>query len=300
MKLLIDQTLVNVGLATSTGNFDVNNHVNHSAGAISSFFNVGTLQKTAGNNASNLQMNLFYHGIVNVFTGTLGFGRTGIHGQSDGLFTMAPGATLDLHGSHDLEPTSVISGAGSVDFSSAGTTVISVTYSVSGGTSASGNTVNFEILPDHVGPLSASIGSLNFNTGQGLTTPEVTLSGSGQLYLTGGLLVSDGYTQSGSNSLLSGDGTMTVTGALTWSGGITPTLAFNQFNITQQAIISGTLDISLTGGYEPTIGDTFVIMTFPSRSGEFDTVNGLIIGAGKRFDVLYNPNDVTLKVVTDP
>ena len=93
---------------------------------------------------------------------------------------------------------------------------------------------------------------------------------------------------------------MTVTGALTWSGGITPTLAFNQFNITQQAIISGTLDISLTGGYEPTIGDTFVIMTFPSRSGEFDTVNGLIIGAGKRFDVLYNPNDVILKVVADP
>ena len=76
---------------------------------------------------------------------------------------------------------------------------------------------------------------------------------------------------------------------------------FDVYTVIDAATLGGTLDIILDG-FEPEIGATFVIMTFDSRvaNSEFDTVNGDIIGNGKRFDVLYGATNVTLEVVADP
>src|SRR5262249_40890508 len=50
----------------------------------------------------------------------------------------------------------------------------------------------------------------------------------------------------------------------------------------------------------PNVGDSFVIMTYGSHIGEFQTVNGLIFDGGtKRFDVHYDSTDVTLTVVSN-
>ena len=46
-------------------------------------------------------------------------------------------------------------------------------------------------------------------------------------------------------------------------------------------MLDGTLDISLIGGFDPNIGDSFQVMTFGSRSGNFVTVNGDILDAIK-------------------
>jgi len=82
--------------------------------------------------------------------------------------------------------------------------------------------------------------------------------------------------------------------------GIAGLASFDSYPVTGTATLDGTLDINLKGGYEPALGNTFEIMTFASRVGTFNTVDGLAIGNGKKFDVVYNAGDVTLEVVTDP
>ncbi len=82
-------------------------------------------------------------------------------------------------------------------------------------------------------------------------------------------------------------------------GGITPTVAFNQYSVSQAATLSGTLAITLVNSYEPDLGDTFEIMTFGSRSGTFSSVQGLIIGNGKRFELTYGATNVILEVVPE-
>ncbi len=47
------------------------------------------------------------------------------------------------------------------------------------------------------------------------------------------------------------------------------------------------------------MGDTFEIMTFSSRSGTFSSVQGLAIGNGKRFDVIYGLDNIVLEVVPE-
>lgn len=82
-------------------------------------------------------------------------------------------------------------------------------------------------------------------------------------------------------------------------GGITPTVSFNQYIVSQAAALSGTLAINLVNSYEPDLGDTFEIMTFSSRSGIFSSVDGLTIGNGKRFEVIYGPTNLVLEVVPE-
>ena len=82
--------------------------------------------------------------------------------------------------------------------------------------------------------------------------------------------------------------------------GIASIGAFDSYAITQSATLDGTLDISLEGGFEPNLGESFEIMTFASRVGTFAAENGLAIGNGKKFAISYGASNVTLEVVTDP
>ena len=82
-------------------------------------------------------------------------------------------------------------------------------------------------------------------------------------------------------------------------GGTSPTVNYDQYAIAGAAALSGTLNISLTNGFEPALSDSFEIMTFSSRSGSFDTVNGLSIGNGNQFVVDYQDNRVLLTVAVE-
>jgi hypothetical protein len=48
----------------------------------------------------------------------------------------------------------------------------------------------------------------------------------------------------------------------------------------------------LLNGYDPTTGDSFIVMTFLSDRGSFDTVTGLNLGDNLVFDLVYDPHDV--------
>ena len=71
---------------------------------------------------------------------------------------------------------------------------------------------------------------------------------------------------------------------------------YAQLQVSGNATLAGTLEITRANGFEPQIGDSFVIITFSSRSGEFNEIAGMVAGPNKLFRVQYNPNDVTLIV----
>ena len=83
--------------------------------------------------------------------------------------------------------------------------------------------------------------------------------------------------------------------------GIASMSDFDSFAISQAATLGGTLEITLLGGFEPTIGQNYTIMTFASRMLMFDFENGLIFNPGTaRFDITYSGINVQLLVVADP
>jgi hypothetical protein len=71
---------------------------------------------------------------------------------------------------------------------------------------------------------------------------------------------------------------------------------YAQLQVSGNATLAGELEITLTGGFEPQVGESFVILTFGSRSGEFAQIAGTGAGPGKMFRVEYNSNNVTLMV----
>ena len=66
------------------------------------------------------------------------------------------------------------------------------------------------------------------------------------------------------------------------------------------AALAGTLSLSLANGFTPTLGQTFDIVTFASRTGTFGTVLGTSLGGGLAFQVSYNATRVRITVVTAP
>jgi hypothetical protein len=145
-----------------------------------------------------------------------------------------------------------------------------------------------------------------------ITTPMIKLGVTAGM--TGTYTQSGGTLAAGSIHIGSSEGGI---GAFRWSGGTlnaeslemvgpaalgvslaSDTLGsgYAQLQVSGNAVLTGTLEISRTGEFEPQIGASFVIITFGSRSGEFTEVTGKAAGIGKVFRVQYNSNDVTLLV----
>ncbi len=101
-------------------------------------------------------------------------------------------------------------------------------------------------------------------------------------------------------------GTTSIVGAYTQQaagaleieiGGTQAGTTFDRVNVSGVAAFDGHLALSLFDGFEPMIGQTFVIMTFGSRTGTFASVTGRVVGPGKLFAVQYHATDITLLVV---
>ncbi len=83
-------------------------------------------------------------------------------------------------------------------------------------------------------------------------------------------------------------------------GGTTVCTQYDRLQVTGTATLSGTLDVQLFGGFNPSCGQSFTIMTSTAISGTFATVNTPALPGGLVWDLQYNsPNtgDVTLSIV---
>ena len=58
--------------------------------------------------------------------------------------------------------------------------------------------------------------------------------------------------------------------------------------------LDGMLNLALVNGFSPALGNSFPVLTFGSRTGQFATINGLAIGNGKQFSPAYSATNLTL------
>jgi hypothetical protein len=129
------------------------------------------------------------------------------------------------------------------------------------------------------GNFTNSSGTFDGN-GQAVTVWGLTTIADGTRYLgSSGNQYFGAFTNNGTLTLGIG-GTFTVTGDYTQGSAATLEVVlggppagglFSRMSVGGMATLTGTLKVTLVNGYVPTTGDSFPIMTFASRSGDFTT-----------------------------
>jgi hypothetical protein len=156
----------------------------------------------------------------------------------------------------------------------------------------------------------------------GTTTDDGTLalSGTGSLSLNGGGLFGTGTITGAvkSNGTVTPGNSPTSTGILTETGaytqmsggtlnisigGTTPGTKYDQLN-PSTATLGGALNTNLISGFAPTVGQSFTIMNFASRTGTFASCDGRAggmtcpINGAEHFNITYNATSVVLTVAS--
>ncbi len=92
-----------------------------------------------------------------------------------------------------------------------------------------------------------------------------------------------------------GNYNQTTTGILNVEiGGIQAGNQFDRLAVSGIATLDGTLAISLINGYQVNSAETFQVLTFGSRSGDFAVTTGLDVGSGIFLRSTYSSTDLTL------
>ena len=79
--------------------------------------------------------------------------------------------------------------------------------------------------------------------------------------------------------------------------------AYDRMSLTSIAQLGGELEVSLIGGFSPLVDDLFTIITAPGSvlgTFSFEDFSGAALAPGLAWDVLYNPTNVQLQVVSLP
>ena len=180
-----------------------------------------------------------------------------------------------------------------------------------------GTTTTMDIDFANTGDVEVLAGTLNFPRGitsgddtavdlggGSLTSGEtLTLSAGASLVGTGtvnGDLENGGEVSPGSSPGLitvSGDYTQTADGLLTMElGGLTAGTQFDQLVVEGSANLAGDLVVTLIDPFAPQAGDQFMILTYASRSGQFDAVTLPTLTAGLEWETEYTDSGLILSV----
>jgi len=76
-----------------------------------------------------------------------------------------------------------------------------------------------------------------------------------------------------------------------------PGAAYDVLNVSEGVTIDGVLRVEVDPMFLPDFGETFEILTFASRTGQFAAASGLGLGEGRRLDLTYGEHDIVLAVV---
>lgn len=230
-------------------------------------------QVTTSNMSTNRIFGVSGGSLINVDntisgSGSLGLGLTPITNQGTILanqsvaLTIAPDSTFGLVNSGTLRATnSATMTIAAGPFTTSGNVIVDpgATISRTGAfTQTSGaTTVNGTLIA--TGPIQIQGGTL---FGSGTITGSVTSSGiTAPGNSAGQLNISGTYTQQSS-------GTLAVE-----IGGPTPGSQYDRLAVGSAANLDGTITISFINGFTPMIGQTFTVMTYPSRTGTFANVD---------------------------
>ena len=227
------------------------------------------------------------------------------------VLSIASGATFDIQTDADLDFTGgaafvTINNAGTFQKSAgAGTTQIGVTgatFNNTGTVQGLTGTLTFSSSYTQTSGVTRLNGGAITKVGATMNISGGTLEGAGalgaSLNVNGGTLapgLSPGQiTQTGTYA-------QTATGAYAVEiGGLTAGTDFDVLASSGAATLNGTLAISLINGFTPSLGQTFQIMTYASRSGDFSTMTGQSLGGGLMFQRNVGATSVVLEVVLEP
>jgi hypothetical protein len=122
----------------------------------------------------------------------------------------------------------------------------------------------------------------HFTVGAGYNfTVQGTFLNAGVLEIGGTVSIQGNYTQTAGAALDIDIGGPSTYGTLTVSG---------------TATLAGILNVALVNGFMPAPGESFTILTFGARSGDFSAKNGLIFSPTEHFVADYLGNTLTLVV----
>ncbi len=165
----------------------------------------------------------------------------------------------------------------------------------SGGTITGAGALTIHGVMHWTGGVMSVAGGAAIGTGQ--------LTGSG--VVTGDIANTGGVVAPGPSAAaldLVGNYTQGAGGATTLEiGGLTAGTQYDQLNLsgpTGVATLNGTLNVSLTGGFDPALGNSFTIVNCVSRSGQFSAEILPALGTGLAWQVAYNATSVVLTVIS--
>jgi len=243
------------------------------------------------------------------------------------------GGTLNVNGVLNNSGTVGLLGSGllsvSGDLNNTGTVSLGNSDAVRVGGSFNNGTSGILALQQNGGTVIAgqfnNAGTVQVGTGNSLvvnggqpftsTAGQVVVNGilvsPGGVKIQGGTLSGTGIvdgnvTMAGTMSPGDAPGTFTINGNYTqtsqgtlveqvgWINGYTGSL----LQLNGVANLDGTLSLSLLSGYNPTVGDSFILMTFFQEYGSFNTITGLNLGNNEHLDLVYDPHDIRVEVET--
>ena len=282
----INAAFVNQGAVTASGTSNLNGSVTNAAGA--------TL-RVQGNGANGTGTLTVATGFTN--SGTLALtDSTSSYGAvlnvTAGALANAVGATIrsdtGTGGSRTLNALIDNSGSFIVATDAAQTTTISKAAAAH----------------QNTGTWSIASGTLSIS-GAGATFANLaggTVQGAGIFRLVGIPFTNAG----GMNPGAAGTGILKIVGNYTQAaggalnielGGTTPGTQYDRLvDSTGTVSLNGALNVSLINGFTPALGDTFTVLTFPSRTGTLPTLNGLLLGGGVQLDTVWTAT--SLRIVT--
>ncbi|MFL5732142.1 MAG: beta strand repeat-containing protein, partial [Chloroflexia bacterium] len=216
-------------------------------------------------------------------------------GPQPATFNNEPGGVFNILNDEQLSISGVFNNFGTITKTGGtGTTPIfsNAGFNNQGLVDVQSGTMYYQTFayPQTAGTTRMSGGSLQFDQAFPLQGGLLLGSGvvTGTVNNTGGT-VSPGYSP----------GLMTITGDYVQGpagrlnielGGLTPVTQYDRLAVNGTATLDGTLSASSVNGFNPSIGNSFTVLLYGSRSGAFSTVQG------GTFTQNYNPGDLTLVV----
>jgi len=239
--------------------------------------------------SGNGSRGLFNDRVMNTAGTTTWSGNTAGGGNA---LTIANGGTINNTGTwNDANSFDSSIGSGSGAFNNFGN------YNKIGSTTTSVNAAF-----TNSGRLSVAAGAV-FEVNSTVFTNTGTVSGSGTVRTaTNGTLNSSGVISPGfSVGDLTIDGDLSMAGSGVLDIELAGLTSFDRLFITDDASFAGGLNV-ISLGYMPTVGDSFVIVTFDRRlaSSTFGQLTWTGFGPEVVFEAEYNLRDVTLRVTAVP
>lgn len=277
--------------------------------------NTGAITKAQGTGETIVQPALSQSGTLNVDTGRLK--TDNLQDYSAASKTLA-GGTYNLTGTLALPNADVVTNAATLALKGSGA---QVDNSSTGAADDGLDNLRSNAASGHVrvldgksltapkasspGPFTntgtLTVGDASTFTATGGLQNNGTLQGSGTVARGGGgtpTVTNAGTVRPGSSPgrlTVSGDYTQTAAGTLvTEVEGSSPGSSLDQLAVSGTATLGGTLDIQ--NDFSPSPGDSFTILTYGARSGEFATINGLGIDPDHEHLPLYEADRMRLVV----